>query len=122
MTFTVTMTHVQLQVLLEIGVCFKLRGSLPHHPNARPTYNPFIEQPGNYIDVRIRINTQGTHLLTRMTGKINASRNVTSILATKEHDEAFASIRSRVADTRNLSEQKKSVTLNSISSSQSESR
>jgi len=69
MAFTVETTHVQLQVLLEIGVCFKLRGSLIHHPNARPTHNPFIEQPGNCIDVRIRINTQGTHLLTGMTVK-----------------------------------------------------
>jgi len=64
MAFTVEMTHVQLQVLLEIGVCFKLRGSLPHHPNVRPTYNPFIEPPGNCIYVRIRIHTQGTHRLT----------------------------------------------------------
>jgi hypothetical protein len=47
MAFTVAMTHVQLQVLLEIGVCFKFKGFLPHHPNATPTYNPFIEQPGN---------------------------------------------------------------------------
>jgi hypothetical protein len=70
MAFTVAMTHVQLQVLLEIGVCFKFRGFLPHHPNGRHTYNPFIEQPGNYIHVRIRIKTQGIHLLTRMTGKI----------------------------------------------------
>jgi len=104
MGFTVAMTHVQLQVLLEIGICFKFGGFLPHHPNARPTYNPFIEQPGNYIYVRIRINTQGTHLLTRMTGKIIASRNITSILATIKHNEPFASIRSRVSDTRNLSE------------------
>jgi len=69
MAFVVEMPHVQLQVSLEIDVCFKLRGSPPHHPNARPTYNPFIEQPGNCIYVRIRTHTQGTHLLTRMTVK-----------------------------------------------------
>jgi hypothetical protein len=105
MAFPVAMTHAQLQVLLEIGDCFKVRGFLPHHPNARPTYNPFIEQRGNYIDVRIKINTQGTHLLTRMTGKIIASRDVTSILATIKH-ELFVSTGSRVTDTWNLSERK----------------
>jgi hypothetical protein len=31
MAFTGAMTHVQHQVLLEIGVCFKFRGFLPHH-------------------------------------------------------------------------------------------
>jgi hypothetical protein len=106
LAFTVAMTHAQLQVLLEICICFKFRGFLPHHPNARPNYNPFIDQLGNYTDVRIRINTQGTYLLTRITGKIIASRNVTSILATKKHVEPFASISSRVTDTQNLSEQK----------------
>jgi len=109
MAFPVAMTHAQLQVLLEIGDCFKVRGFLPYQPNARPTYNPFIEQHGNYIDVRIRINTQGTHLLTRMTGKIIASRDAISILATIKHNEPFASTGSRVTDTQKLSEQKMSL-------------
>jgi hypothetical protein len=33
--FTVAMTHVQLQLLLEISVWFKLVGFLPHRPYAR---------------------------------------------------------------------------------------